>query len=102
MIEIIPEVPATTTTPGTTQGKRCTVCGEWIEEPQPIPVSGYSIKYYLNNTYIESLNPQNDNSTAFSANESVSLVYTYGFESDYDPSSYNVSDVVEWVQYRMK
>ena len=32
-----------------------------------------------------------------------SLVYTYSFESTYDPTVYeNVSNAVEWVQYRVK
>lgn len=88
-IVIIPAVPATATTEGSTEGQKCSVCGEWIVEPEPIPVNGHTITYHLNNTYIESLNPENTNFRAFSSTESVTLVEIKGvpgyvFEGWYD------------------
>lgn len=51
-VVIVPEVPATPGHPGSTEGSKCSVCGEWIKVPEPIDPPEeheYTITYHLSN-----------------------------------------------------
>lgn len=56
--EVIPAVPATYESEGSTEGSRCSVCGKVLVEPQPVPITqkdAYSITYHLydGDTYLQ-------------------------------------------------
>ena len=75
----IPAVKPTETEAGSTEGKKCSVCGTVTVEPEAIaPLTGYVIEYKINEEYLEKLGVVNPNKTTYTeedtANSSIELL----------------------------
>lgn len=72
--EVIPAVPATYESEGSTEGSRCSVCGKVLVEPQPVPIlqkDAYSITYHLydGDTYLQEVGVNNPNSDYYTTQD---------------------------------
>ena len=100
-IQIIPAVEPTATKEGSTEGSKCTACGTFINEPQPIPIpdNEYAILYNIvgSDTYLASLEIKNPNETSYSGKSDVVLkdlaVVGYDFKGWLDEDGNKISKI---------
>lgn len=104
-VVIVPEVPATPGHPGSTEGSKCSVCGEWIKVPEPIDPPEeheYTITYHLSNgdEYLAQQMIENSNPVVYTSENGVTRfnnpsVAGYQFLGWYDLPSGDAAENVK-------